>query len=138
MDDIDKQILAILSKNSRLTNKEIGQTIHMTGQAVGNRILNLQNKEIIKSFSININYQQTQFIKVYMDTNKFKEFERTMNTFLEVEAIFKTSGQACYMIISHFNEGDLADFIETLSKWARYSVETVISDRTVDKDALWK
>lgn len=41
MDIIDEQILAILKHNSKLSNKEIGEMVHLTGQAVGNRILKL-------------------------------------------------------------------------------------------------
>ncbi|MDN6689735.1 MAG: AsnC family protein, partial [Lactococcus sp.] len=38
LDNIDHQILAYLKSNAKLTNKDIGQLIHMTGQAVGIRI----------------------------------------------------------------------------------------------------
>lgn len=38
IDSIDFQILQLLNKNARIQWKEIGGKIHMTGQAVGNRI----------------------------------------------------------------------------------------------------
>ncbi len=38
IDSIDFQILQLLNKNARIQWKEIGEKIHMTGQAVGNRI----------------------------------------------------------------------------------------------------
>ncbi|GGC91832.1 Lrp/AsnC family transcriptional regulator [Enterococcus wangshanyuanii] len=132
MDIIDKQILTILTQNSKLTNKEIGEMIHMTGQAVSARILNLQKNGLIKKYSIEINHSHTQFIRVFMDSNNFDAFEQFVNTYEEVSSIYKVSGQACYMIIGHFEESNLAPFIEKVSKWARYSVETVISDRTTD------
>jgi hypothetical protein len=37
-------------------------------------------------------------------------------------------GNACYMIVSHFEPAELNEFIEVLSKWCRYSVETVIRE----------
>lgn len=130
MDIIDIKILDILSQNSKLTNKEIGEIIHMTGQAVGNRILKLQQRGIIQRFSVVINYPYTQYIRFFMDSNKYVEFETHVNTYPDVISIQKVSGQACYMIVSHFTELNLSKFIEEISKWRRYSVETVISDKT--------
>ncbi|KRL97246.1 Lrp/AsnC family transcriptional regulator [Liquorilactobacillus satsumensis] len=131
MDKIDRQILTILSQNSKLTNKEIGAIIHLTGQAVGNRIAHLQQNGTIQRFKIEIKYSQTQFIRVFMDSNKYKDFEHFANAYQEVTAVYKVSGQACYLLVSHFAGNTLAEFIEALSKWARYSVETVIADKTV-------
>ncbi|WP_034988569.1 Lrp/AsnC family transcriptional regulator [Liquorilactobacillus sucicola] len=130
MDTTDKQILKILRQNSRLTNKQIGEIVHMTGQAVGNRIVNLLEKGIIQRFSIKLNYSHTQFIRVFMDSNKYQKFEHFVNSYEEVASIYKVSGQACYMILAHFTESDLSAFIEKISRWARYSVETVIANKT--------
>lgn len=129
MDNIDQQILEILNKNSKLTNKEIGATVHLTGQAVGSRILNLQDKGIIKRFCIEINYPQTQFVRLFMDSNQYAKIETEINRYPEVTGLYKVTGQACYMVIGHFSESALAMFIETISKWARYSVETVVADK---------
>lgn len=134
MDYIDKQILEILTQNSKLTNKEIGQRIHMTGQAVGKRITQLQDAGIIRRFSVDLYYEATQFIRVFMDTNDFQGFEQSVLSFQEVASLYKVSGQACYMIISHFTTAGLSEFIEKISKWARYSVETVVADKKVEKD----
>ena len=52
IDPIDFQILQLLNKNSRIQWKEIGKEIHMTGQAVGNRIQKMKEKGIIQAYSI--------------------------------------------------------------------------------------
>ncbi len=43
LDPIDLKIIALLKQDSRLTNKEIGQRVHRTGQAVGARIAQLMD-----------------------------------------------------------------------------------------------
>lgn len=43
LNNVDYQILQILSKNSRIQWKDLGKQIHMTGQAVGNRIKKLED-----------------------------------------------------------------------------------------------
>ncbi|KRM95477.1 hypothetical protein FC19_GL001791 [Liquorilactobacillus aquaticus DSM 21051] len=129
MDYIDKQIIALLKKNSRLTNKEIGEKIHLTGQAVGNRVNKLIEHEIIKSFTIDVRYENTQYIRLFMNSTAFSTIERVVNNFEEIETFDKVSGQACYAIVTHFSQDRLNEFIEKISKWARYSVETVVTNK---------
>ncbi|MBV7390514.1 AsnC family transcriptional regulator [Enterococcus sp. ALS3] len=129
MDEIDFQILNLLKNNSRLTNKEIGSQIHMTGQAVGNRINRLLDDKIIKQFTIEIAYDNTQYIRLFMNNSEFTALEEAVNRFSEIEVFDKVSGQACYIIVAHFSREQLQVFIETISRWARYSVETVLVNR---------
>ncbi|WPH52012.1 winged helix-turn-helix transcriptional regulator [Enterococcus faecalis] len=129
MDTIDEKILNLLKQNSKLTNKEIGKIVHMTGQTVGTRILKLQDEGIIQGFSIVIRYQNTQYIRFFMDSNKYIDFEKFVNKHKEIEVFHKVLGQACYIIISHFTEETLPIFIEGISKWGRYNVETFVADK---------
>ncbi|MBC1424373.1 Lrp/AsnC family transcriptional regulator [Listeria seeligeri] len=130
MDSMDKKIIEILQENSRLTNKEIGVMIHLTGQAVGNRIIKLVENGIIRKFSVEIEYPKTQFIRVFMDRNNFSDFEQFVNSCEAVSSIYKVSGQACYMVIGHFLDDSLNEFIQEISKYGRYSVEAVVADKT--------
>lgn len=129
MDQLDEAILQILATDSRLTNKKIGEQVHLTGQAVGNRIIKLREQGILKKFTVSINYPSRQFIRLFMKSADFAAAEASVNQFDEVEEFYKVSGQACYVVIAHFSNEQLNQFIECISKWARYSVETVLSDR---------
>jgi DNA-binding Lrp family transcriptional regulator len=129
MDTFDDKILTLLQENSRMTNKEIGAKIHMTGQAVGLRIAKLLEQGHIKNFSISRQYDDKQFIRIFMTTNKFESFESAINSFSEVDEFYKVAGQACYLVVAHFDKKGLENFINLISDWGRYSVETVISDR---------
>ncbi|MBS7577615.1 MULTISPECIES: AsnC family transcriptional regulator [unclassified Enterococcus] len=126
MDNIDQKIIQLLKQNSKMTNKAIGEQIHMSGQAVGNRIIKLQESGAIKNFSISINYPQTQFIRIFMNSNRFKQFEKQVNQFEPISEFYKISGGACYLIIAHFETKQLVEFLEIIDKWCRYSIETVI------------
>ncbi len=59
------------------------------------------------------------------------EIENLVKQYEQIDECFKVMGNACYMIVSHFEPAELNAFIEVLSKWCRYSVETVI--REVEK-----
>ncbi|WP_219931843.1 hypothetical protein [Listeria seeligeri] len=53
-----------------------------------------------------------------------------MNSYEAVSSIYKVSGQACYMVIRHFLDDSLNEFIQEISKYGRYSVEVVVADKT--------
>ena len=52
MDDIDRKILNILSKDSRSTFTEIAKTLHLSEGTVRRRVQNLQETGVIKRFTI--------------------------------------------------------------------------------------
>ncbi len=47
IDDTDYRILQYLIEDSTLSHKDIGEYVHMTGQAVGARIRRMRELEII-------------------------------------------------------------------------------------------
>ncbi|MBJ9956663.1 Lrp/AsnC family transcriptional regulator [Acinetobacter courvalinii] len=129
LDPIDLKIIELLKQDSRLSHKQIGQRVHRTGQAVGARIAQLMDAGIIKNYTIALQYEHKQFIQLFMnDQQAFIEVEHLVKQYDQVDECFKILGNACYMIVSHFNPAQLKDFIEQLSKWCRYSVETVMRE----------
>lgn len=131
MDKIDKKILEILKDNSKLTNKEIGRKVFLTGQAVGVRISNMLDEGTIERFTISISNKsrETQFIRLFLKDTYFKEVENIINQYDNVQNFYKIRGQACYMIIAHFNNHTLNHFLENISSYARYNVEVAISEK---------
>lgn len=128
LDTTDLKILKLLQDNSRLSHKDIGLRVHRTGQAVGQRISRLQALGYIQKYTIQVQHEHTQFIRLMMQNNQFESFEQFINQQEQLTACYKTSGSACYMIITHFTETEFRFFIEQLSHWGHYSVDTVIKE----------
>ncbi|ALS01004.1 transcriptional regulator [Enterococcus silesiacus] len=126
MDDLDQQIVQLLTKNAKLTNKEIGAIVHLTGQAVSQRITYLKDNGIIENYTITIKHAEKQFIRIFMENNQFSAIESMINRFEEIDTFYKVSGHACYLVVAHFNQKRLKEFIEVVSKWARCSVDSVV------------
>lgn len=55
LDDYDKIILKLLSKNSRISTVEMAKSIPLTPVAIANRISKLEKSEYIKGYSVHIN-----------------------------------------------------------------------------------
>ncbi len=129
LDPIDLKIIALLKHDSRLTHKQIGQHVHRTGQTVGARIAQLMDAGIVKNYTITIGYEYKQFIQLFLNEQQaFTEIEQLVKQYPQIDECFKTLGNGCYMIVSHFNPSEFNQFIEKLSQWSRYSVETVMRE----------
>lgn len=97
LDNIDFQILRILSENSRIQWKDLGEQIHMTGQAVGNRIKKLEDSGVIKAYSVIVDEMKlgityTAFVIIYMKTANHDSFISFMNDRKEVVEAHRVSG----------------------------------------------
>lgn len=55
LDQTDMQILEELSKNSRITMKELGGKVHLTGQAAAARVAKLEDNGVIEGYTIKVN-----------------------------------------------------------------------------------
>ncbi|OTG80093.1 AsnC family protein [Acinetobacter sp. ANC 4558] len=126
MDQIDKEILKILHMDSRLSHKEIGDKVHRTGQAVGNRVTRLIEQNIIQKYTIETHNEHTQFIRIMMKEPNFNAFETFITQFYAIHECYKVAGSACYTLIAHFNPEELHQFIEKISIWGTYSIDHVI------------
>ena len=75
LDHIDYQILQLLSENARIQWKDLGNQIHMTGQAVGNRIKKLEDSGVIQAYSLVVDELQlglsyTAFVIIYLQSDR--------------------------------------------------------------------
>jgi Lrp/AsnC family transcriptional regulator, leucine-responsive regulatory protein len=101
LDQIDFQILRLLSENSRIQWKDLGEKIHMTGQAVGNRIKKLEDQGIIKAYSLVVDelkmgLSYTAFAVIYMKTTDHALFIDFLNGKREIVEAHRVSGEGCY------------------------------------------
>ncbi|GKV67362.1 MULTISPECIES: Lrp/AsnC family transcriptional regulator [unclassified Sporosarcina] len=134
LDNIDLQILRLLSDNSRIQWKDLGEQIHMTGQAVGNRIKKLEENSIIKAYSLlvdetKLGLSYTAFIIFYMKTTDHDSFIRLMNDRKEVMEVHRVSGEGCYHIkVKVCSQEQLNLFLDKILEYGNYSVHLSIKE----------
>ncbi|MBU3216518.1 AsnC family transcriptional regulator [Clostridium estertheticum] len=56
LDEIDDAIVKILSHDGRISMKELGAKIYLSGQAAKNRVEQLEDIGIIQRYTINMDY----------------------------------------------------------------------------------
>lgn len=122
MDKKDLEILTLLANNSRLSWKQIGDKVYLSGQAVGSCVQQLLDAGVIEKFTVKRRYLDFQFMTIYMNTNQFSHFEKLVCEYSEVITMDKITGDGCYFIQSCFTASALEEFTNTISPYARYKI----------------
>ncbi|WP_099363288.1 Lrp/AsnC family transcriptional regulator [Fredinandcohnia onubensis] len=134
LDNIDFQIIRLLSENSRIQWKDLGEQIHMTGQAVGNRIKKLEDSGVIKAFSLIIDEMKlgltyTAFVIIYMKTANHDSFIHFVHDRNEVVEAHRVSGEGCYHLkIKVKSQDQLNLLLNELLEYGNYSIHLSIKE----------
>lgn len=134
LDNIDFQILRLLTENSRIQWKDLGEQIHMTGQAVGNRIKKLEDSGVIKAYSLivdemKVGLSYTAFIIIYMKTANHDSFIQFVNGQNAVVEAHRVSGEGCYHLKIKVNSQEQLNlFLDEILDYGNYSINLSIQE----------
>jgi Lrp/AsnC family leucine-responsive transcriptional regulator len=102
IDDIDQKILHCLLEDSLRSYKEIGQLVHLTGQAVGARVRKLEEQGVIEGYTLRWNPGKAgktvqAFITVFLSSNTaHSSFVTYVQSKAEIAELHRVSGEGCY------------------------------------------
>ncbi len=133
LDNTDLLILDKLSKNSRITMKELGEKVHLTGQATSVRVAKLEDIGIIEGYTIKINqvkmgYVIHAMISVITQSTYHDPYLTYINSQEDyVINNYKISGDSCYLLECKFPSNEVLDeFLIGLNKYVNYKLSIVI------------
>lgn len=128
LDEIDFSILKELKEDSKLTFKDIGEKLHMTGQAVGTRVNKLVDEGVIERFTIDVNSHKlgivnTSFVKIYMNSYDHSKINTLINKYDEITEAFRISSDCCYLLkIETSDNMYLNSILDEITTFANYQV----------------
>ncbi|MNH77970.1 HTH-type transcriptional regulator LrpC [compost metagenome] len=134
LDHTDMKILDELSKNSRITMKELGEKVHLTGPATSARVAKLEDSGVIEGYTIKVNRVKLgcyihAFITIITESifhQPYLSFIKTQEEYLINN--YKISGDGCYILECNFPSTELMNqFLEELNKYANYKLSIVIN-----------
>lgn len=133
IDHTDQEILDILSENSRISMKELGERVHLTGAAAAARVMKLLDNGVITSCSIEVNqmkigYPVHAFINIMIPGITHQNYLEFLDEYPQfVINNYKVSGEGCYLLESRFPSNEVLDqFLTDLNKYANYKLSIVI------------
>lgn len=121
-DKVSQAILYQLRQNSRMSWQELGKRVHLSGQAVAERVKQMQDAGVIAKFTIEQQHLPRYFIQVKMTCNRFAEFEEFLIQQTGVESVDKVSGEYCYHIIYIDEQQQLEEFLQQILAFGLYAV----------------
>ncbi|MBT2663174.1 Lrp/AsnC family transcriptional regulator [Bacillus sp. ISL-45] len=134
LDSTDMRIIEELTMNSRITMKELGEKVHLTGQAASARVAKLEDHGIIEGYTIKVNqikmgYPIYAIIHIFTKTTNHQPYL----TFLTEKKTYvmnnyKVSGESCYLLECKFPSNEILDeFLTDLSNYVSYKLSIVIN-----------
>jgi len=132
IDQTDIEIVRLLENNSKIQLQEIGALVHMTGQAVKNRIVRLEKLGVIEGYTIKVNLaklgqEMTAFITVFMKSNNHAAFYKFVSDSNCISDVHRISGEGCYLLkVSVSNQKELADLLDNILLHGNYKVNLSI------------
>ncbi|MCY7781693.1 MULTISPECIES: Lrp/AsnC family transcriptional regulator [unclassified Bacillus (in: firmicutes)] len=134
LDHTDMQILKELSKNSRITMKELGEKVHLTGQAAASRVAKLEDNGVIEGYTIKVNQVKLgcyihALLNIYTKSTHHQPYLSFIKTQAEyVLNNYKISGDGCYLLECRFPSHEMLDqFLVELNKHVNYKLSIVIN-----------
>ena len=134
LDETDIQILNLLTKNSRMLLQEIGEEVHLTGQAVRNRINRMEKLEVIEGYTIKINSQMlgktlTAFVTVFMKTTDHASFQKYIQNNNLISEANRISGEGCYFLkVTASTQTEIVRLLDEILKYGNYKLNLSIEN----------
>jgi Lrp/AsnC family leucine-responsive transcriptional regulator len=133
LDATDKKIIEELSKNGRITMKELGAKVHLTGQAASTRVLKLEEEGIIENYTVKVNHKKLglpvhTFLHIYTKNVHHQPYLEFLQTQPYIVNNFKISGDGCYLLECRFpSHEELDRFLVGLNEHVNYKLSIVIN-----------
>lgn len=142
IDELDRQLIAILSKDARISNRKIAADLGVTEGTVRGRVRRLQNERLIAFTAITsfdlANDTKMAFIGVQAEFNRSQEIARAIAALPAINAVMVTLGRFNIMAFCLFRELDalheiVSEHILTID--GVHHVETSIAVKTLKYNA---
>jgi len=125
-DELDLKILDMLKINSKIPLRIIGENIHLTAQAVSNRIIRLQDLGLITQYTICTNdallgKNVIAYITIFMKTTKHDLLVQFLKSNVLIKEAHRISGDGCYLIkVVCSNMEEINLLLDSLMEYGTY------------------
>jgi Lrp/AsnC family transcriptional regulator for asnA, asnC and gidA len=132
LDEIDKEILKVLQKNSRTPLREISKQVGLAESTVYERIKKLKERGIIKKFTIildpeSLGFHLLAFILIKAKAGKYSDVAEKLIAYPEIVEIYETTGDYDMILkIRTRSSEELNDFLDRIGE-----IEGVVATHTM-------
>lgn len=123
LDEVDKRILNIILKNSRLSFRQISKAAGISVATAINRIKILEKKGVIKKYSTILDYEKSGYdieviVEMRISKGKLLDVEKKIASHPNVFAVYDHTGQTDATIIARFkNRRAMDTFVKKIQTY---------------------
>lgn len=97
LDLVDRQLLALLARDSRISQRRLGRELRMSPPAIGERIARLERAGIIRGYTVSIDWSLLGFVTCYLAVSAMQGAEQApvmaaLHQLPEVEEVIVITG----------------------------------------------
>lgn len=132
LDNTDLEILKLLKANCKMQFRDIGEVVHLTGQAVSNRISRMEELGVIKGYTVLLDDKRlgkaiTAYITIFMKTVNHGALHIFLKEHESVVEASRISGEGCYIVkIQVTSQDDLNLFLDSILEYGNYRINISI------------
>jgi Lrp/AsnC family leucine-responsive transcriptional regulator len=125
-DELDLKIIDMLKINAKTPLKVIGEKVHLTPQAISNRIIRLQDLGLITQYTISTNNTLlgkniTAYITIFMKTTKHEQLIKFIKSTSIIEEAHRISGDGCYLLkVACSNMEEINLLLDSIMEFGTY------------------
>ncbi len=122
IDDLDLEILKILSIDSRKNKSAIAEELNRSPNTIIKHIINLEKNGVIKNYGAQIDYEKLGYniialIELTISKGKMLEIEQDLGKNPDIFAVYDITGEYDALILARFkNKGELSKMIKEIHK----------------------
>lgn len=146
LDGIDWKILSVLQVESRISFKELGQRIGLTGTAIAERVRKLEDEGVIEGYGVKLNRAKIglplmAFFKLRVSTENCKRLRELSASLPEVLEAHRVVGSEHYILkvvlpsMQHL-ETVMEKFLQLGAVDVSIILSTPVTDKNIDKPSL--
>lgn len=140
IDDLDIQILDVLSGDSRISMRELAKRVNLSAPSVTERVRKLESEGIIKGYTIEVDRKKLGFplecvLEVTIKNGDYKRFKEYAAASSGVVSCVRVAGRACFFVrLSVADLQEVEAFINDVASFAATCTHVVFSEVEVSLD----
>ena len=116
LDELDRKLLEILVKDSRMSLKDLAQQVGLSSPSVSERLRRLEDRGVIRAFTIEIDPQALGFslqaiVRIRPLPGKLHQVQRLIEDIAQFSECDKVTGDDCFIARLHIRSIDELDKI---------------------------
>lgn len=132
LDKTNTNILRALTKNARMSLKELARTVHLSAPAVAERLKRLEESGVIEGYKPVINLEKCGFpISALIECDLHKGQERALKSLLlsfdQIVKIYNVTGQTTFIVrVAVRNMSELDSLIEQMINYCDTTTKVIM------------